>query len=62
MQRRRSFPTFLGEQTARGVRMPTLPISEPKRKLAASQRGEALESLFQEHEIDLFDISCPSVV
>ncbi|KQV56778.1 MULTISPECIES: suppressor of fused domain protein [unclassified Caulobacter] len=39
-----------------------LPISDPERDYALANGPEALEDLFEEHQIDVFDIDRPSVL
>lgn len=39
-----------------------VPISEQERELVDSSSPDALETLFEEHEIDVFDLDRPSVV
>lgn len=39
-----------------------IPISDGERSFAESSGSEALEELFQQHQIDIFDLQRPSVV
>jgi antitoxin YqcF len=39
-----------------------LPISDPERNYALANGSEALEDLFEEHQIDTFDIDRPSIL
>jgi hypothetical protein len=38
-----------------------VPISDGERSFAEENGGDALEALFEEHQIDIFDLTRPSV-
>jgi antitoxin YqcF len=63
-------PPFLWEDKMKTIDLKTkvvawllaVPISDEERKYASSKGSEALEDLFEKHQIDLFDLNRPSVI